>query len=109
LLGEGPLSKLKEPQLYVPDAPCISARLCIAFSQAEPLPKRVFDLLVGVLRGRGVCRRLRLSGCWTAGVIMGDGAGVGVMGLGVGSTGGRGTVLEPYCPRSEGRYVEGSG
>jgi len=44
-----------------------------------------------------------------AGVIEGDGAGVGVMGLGVGSIGGRGMVLEPYCPRSEGRYEVGLG
>jgi len=43
------------------------------------------------------------------GVTVGDGAGIGVMGLGVGSTGGRGMVVEPYCPRSEGRYVVGSG
>jgi len=44
-----------------------------------------------------------------AGVTEGDGAGVGVTGLGVGSTGGRGIVLEPYCPCSDGRYVVGSG
>jgi len=43
------------------------------------------------------------------GVIEGDGAGIGVMGLGVGSIGGRGMVLEPYCPCSEGRYKVGSG
>ena len=43
------------------------------------------------------------------GVIEGDKAGVGVTGLGAGSTEGRGMVLEPYCPRSEGRYVVGSG
>jgi len=42
-------------------------------------------------------------------VIEGDGTGVGVMGLGVGSTGGRGMVFEPYCPRSEGRYMVGLG
>jgi len=42
-------------------------------------------------------------------VIEGDGAGVGVMGLGVGSIEGRGMVFEPYCPHSEGRYVVGSG
>ena len=44
-----------------------------------------------------------------AGVTEGDGAGVGVTGLGVGSTGGRGMVLKPYCPHSEGRYMVGSG
>jgi len=44
-----------------------------------------------------------------AGVIEGDGAGVGATGSGVGLTGGRGMVLEPYCPRSEGRYAVGSG
>jgi len=44
-----------------------------------------------------------------AGVIEGDGAGVGVMGLGVGSTRGRGMVFEPYCPCSDGRYVVGLG
>ena len=44
-----------------------------------------------------------------AGVIEGDGAGVGVMGLGVGSIKGRGMVLEPYCSHSEGRYKVGSG
>jgi len=44
-----------------------------------------------------------------AGVIEGDGAGIGVTGLGVGSIEGRGMVLEPYCPRSEGRYKVGSG
>jgi len=44
-----------------------------------------------------------------AGVIEGNGAGVGVTGLGVESTGGRGMVLELYCPCSEGRYVVGSG
>jgi len=44
-----------------------------------------------------------------AGVIEGNGAGVGVMGLGVGSTRGRGMVLKPYCPRSDGRYTVGSG
>jgi len=44
-----------------------------------------------------------------AGVIEGDSAGVGVMGLGVESIGGRGMVLKPYCPRSEGRYEVGSG
>jgi len=44
-----------------------------------------------------------------AGVIDGDGAGVGVTGLGVESTGWRGMVLEPYCPRSEGRYKVGLG
>ena len=44
-----------------------------------------------------------------AGVIEGDGAGVGAMGLGVGSRGGRGMVLKLYCPRSEGRYEVGSG
>ena len=43
------------------------------------------------------------------GVIEGDGTGVGVMGLGVRSTGGRGMVLEPYCPRSDGRYAVGLG
>jgi len=43
------------------------------------------------------------------GVTEGDGAGVGAMGLGVGSRGGRGMVLEPYCPHSEGRYEVGSG
>jgi len=43
------------------------------------------------------------------GVIEGDSAGVGVMGLGVESTEGRGMVLELYCPRSEGRYKVGSG
>ena len=44
-----------------------------------------------------------------AGVIEGDGAGIGVIGSGVGSTGGRGMVLKPYCPCSEGRYVVGLG
>jgi len=44
-----------------------------------------------------------------AGVIEGDGAGVGVMGLGVGSIEGREMVLEPYCPHSEGRYEVGLG
>jgi len=44
-----------------------------------------------------------------AGVIEGDGAGVGVTGLGVGSIEGRGMVLEPYCPCSDGRYEVGSG
>ena len=44
-----------------------------------------------------------------AGVTTGDSAGVGAMGLGVESIGGRGMVLKPYCPRSEGRYVVGSG
>jgi len=44
-----------------------------------------------------------------AGVIEGDGAGIGVMGLGVESIGGRGIVVKPYCPRSEGRYKVGSG
>jgi len=44
-----------------------------------------------------------------AGVIEGDGAGVGVMGLGVGSIEGRGMVLKPYCPCSEGRYKVGLG
>jgi len=44
-----------------------------------------------------------------AGVIEGDGAGVGVMGLGVRSREGRGMVLEPYCPHSEGRYKVGLG
>ena len=42
-------------------------------------------------------------------MIEGDGAGVGVTGLGVGSMGERGRVLEPYCPCSEGRYKVGSG
>jgi len=42
-------------------------------------------------------------------VIEGDSAGVGVMGLGVELIGGRGMVLKPYCPRSEGRYKVGSG
>jgi len=32
-----------------------------------------------------------------AGVIEGDGAGVGVTGLGVELIGGRGMVLKPYC------------
>jgi len=41
-------------------------------------------------------------------VIEGDGAGVGVTGLGVGSIEGRGMVLKPYCPHSEGRYKVGS-
>jgi len=40
-----------------------------------------------------------------AGVIEGNGAGIGVIGLGVGSTRGRGMVLDPYCPRSDGRYM----
>jgi len=44
-----------------------------------------------------------------AGVIEGDGAGIGVMGLGVGSIDGRGMVFVPYCPRSDGRYKVGSG
>jgi len=44
-----------------------------------------------------------------AGVIEGNGAGVGVMGLGVGSIERREMVLKPYCPRSEGRYEVGSG
>ena len=44
-----------------------------------------------------------------AGVIEGDGAGVGVTGWGVGSIAGRGMVLEPYCPRSDGRYKVGLG
>jgi len=43
------------------------------------------------------------------GVIEGDSAGVGVIGLGVESTGGRGMVLKPYCPCSERRYMVGSG
>jgi len=43
------------------------------------------------------------------GMTEGDGAGVGVMGLGVESIGGRGMVLEPYCPHSEGRYKVGLG
>jgi len=42
-------------------------------------------------------------------VIEGDGAGIGVMGLGVESIGGRGIVVKPYCPRSEGRYKVGLG
>ena len=42
-------------------------------------------------------------------MIEGDGAGIGVMGLGVGSTEGRGMVLKLYCPHSEGRYAVGSG
>ena len=42
-----------------------------------------------------------------AGVIEGDGAGIGATGLG-GSVG-RGMVLKPYCPCSEGRYKVGSG
>ena len=42
-------------------------------------------------------------------MIEGDGAGIGVMGLGVGSTRGRGIVLKPYCPRSDRRYVVGLG
>ena len=44
-----------------------------------------------------------------AGVIEGDGAGVGVTRSGVGSTRGRGMVFEPYCPCSDGRYAVGSG
>ena len=43
------------------------------------------------------------------GVIEGNSAGIGVTGLEVGSIGGRGMVLEPYCPCSEGRYKVGSG
>jgi len=42
-------------------------------------------------------------------VIEGDGAGVGVMGLGVESIEGRGIVVKPYCPHSEGRYKVGLG
>jgi len=42
-------------------------------------------------------------------VIEGNGAGVGVTGLGVESIGGRGMVLEPYCPHSERRYKVGLG
>jgi len=42
-------------------------------------------------------------------VIEGDSAGIEVMGLGVGSTRGRGIVLEPYCPYSERRYKVGLG
>jgi len=42
-------------------------------------------------------------------VIEGNSAGIGVMELGVGSTGGRGMVLKPYCPCSDGRYMVGSG
>jgi len=42
-------------------------------------------------------------------VIEGDRAGVGVTGLGVESIGGRGMVLKPYCPHSEGRYKVGLG
>jgi len=44
-----------------------------------------------------------------AGVIEGNGAGIGVMGLGVGSIGGRGMVVKLYGPCSKGRYAVGSG
>ena len=42
-------------------------------------------------------------------MIEGDSAGIGIMGLGVWSTGGRGMVFKPYCPRSKGRYKVGLG